>query len=187
MKRRAGLILVFGAALPLAAASIAWACGVLATVSLDKKVAAPGSAITATGKNYSTSGDFGPVSLRLSSRDGRVLATTVVAANNINQAFILPADVKPGWYVVMATQHRISDGTPKSGTPGRTTLRVQGSAAQGAAAAPWTGSGPSGPAAPGGGLLTMLLATGLSLTMLAGGWTLVNRKGRSLAPAPLGI
>lgn len=184
MKRRFGMVLIFGAALPLAAASVAWACGVLATVTLDKKVAAPGQAVSATGKNYSDTA--GPVSIRVDKRDGDVLATAASTGRTIATSFIVPANMKPGWYVILTTQYN-ADGTPKSGTPGRTTLRVQGNAAQGAAVAPWTGAGPSGPSVPGGGgLLTMLLATALSLTMVAGGWALVGRKGRTAAHAPLG-
>lgn len=184
MKRRIGVILVFGAALPLAAASIAWACGVLATVSLDRQVAAPGQAVTATGKNYASGSGISDVSLRLNTRDGRVLDTVPASGNTINSSFIVPEDLKPGWYVVMTTQYN-ADLTPRRGTPGRTTLRVQGSAAGGAAVAPWAGSGPSGLPAVGGGLMTMLFATALSLTMLAGGWALVQRKGRTGAHAPL--
>ena len=55
MKRKVGIGLIIGAALPLLATSIAWACGVLATAQSSKRVVAPGEAVTITGKNYSTS------------------------------------------------------------------------------------------------------------------------------------
>ena len=126
MKRKIGLILVFGAALPLVAVSAAWACGVLATVTLDTKVAAPGQTVTATGKNYSSAADA-PVTIRLKSRSGQVLATT--NAECVEPGSTRPSPCRPtlspGWYVVLATQ-TLANGTPKSGTPGRTTLRVQG-------------------------------------------------------------
>jgi hypothetical protein len=194
MKRKIGLALVVAAALPLAAASVAWACGILATLKLDTKVAAPGQAVTATGRNYGTS-NVSDVTIRLRSRDGQVLATsTPLAGGVLNATFPLPANLSPGWYVLVATQTNNSNGTPKAGTPGRTTLRVQGTAASGAtpAASPWSSSTPSGPAAEsalsggGGSPLPMVLAIALSLSMLAGGWTLITRHSRSGSRA-LGI
>lgn len=202
MRRKIGLFLVFGAVLPLAAASAAWACGVLATLTLDATVASPGQAITATGKNYSSAATASAVTIRLKSRTGRLLATTTPdASNKISTTFPIPANVSPGWYVVMATQYN-ANGTPKSGTPGRTTLRIQGSASSArhhaAAVSPWGPSGTSGPSASapaahdGGGLggqsaITMALATLLSLTMLAAGWTLIARRGRSVPAAALSV
>jgi hypothetical protein len=191
MKRKIGLSLIFAAVLPLAATSVAWACGILATLKLDTKVATPGQAVTATGRNYGTSG-VSDVTIRLKSRDGQVLATsTPLAGGVLNATFPLPTNLDPGWYVLLATQTN-TNGTPKAGTPGRTTLRVQGTAGSGATpvASPWT-SKPSGPAAEsfsqgGGSPLPMVLAIALSLTMLAGGWTLITRHGRSGSRA-LGI
>jgi hypothetical protein len=190
-KRTMGIMLVFGAALPLAVASVAWACGVLATVTLDKKVATPGQSVTVSGKNYANTvaGGASPVTVRLKSRKGTVLTTVNATAGRISDTFTVPSATSPGWYVVLATQSN-ADGSPKAGTPGRTTLRVQGSAAAGATplAAPWSSSTPSGPAAShasigaGSGsqaLLAILLASALSLTMLVGGWKLLSRKSRA--------
>ena len=182
MRKKLGLVLIFGAAVPLAAASIAWACGVLTTVSLSDKVAAPGATVTATGKNYSTAAGVSAITLRLKSRTGRVLATTAAqSGGKLNTTFTVPSDLSPGWYVILATQFN-ANGTPKSGTPGRTTLRIQGGA--GAGAVPPLASKPGD----GGGLplLPLLLAAGLSVTMLAAGWTLVARRGRT-ASAPLSV
>ena len=183
MRRKFGVLLIFAAAVPLAAASVAWACGVLATLTIDARVAAPGQTVTATGSNYASSNPT-PVTLRLNSRNGTALATAVPNSNGrINQTFSLPSNLDPGWYVVLATQFT-SSGAVKSGTPGRTTLRIDppglGSSATPAAAPTAPPSGPSG------SLLPMLLATLLSVTMLAGGWTLVRK--RRPAPAPrLGV
>lgn len=185
MRRKIGLILVFGAALPLAIASAAWACGVLATLALDKKVAAPGETVTATGRNWATSG-HSAVSIRLKTRDGQVLATTAPqTGGRINESFALPGNLAPGWYVVLATQTNTTTGNPKNGTPGRTTLRVQGSAKSSeVVGAPWSSSNPSGPAASAASdgnsspVLALLLAGVLSVGMLAGGWTLLSRKSR---------
>ena len=186
MKRKIGLILVLGAALPLVAVSAAWACGVLASLRLDKGVAAPGQTVTATGTNYSSAADA-PVILRLKSRSGQELArTNADASNRINTTFALPANLSPGWYVVLATQ-TLANGTTKSGTPGRTTLRVQGTKSSAAAPAGW-GATPSGPAAgDGGSLLPIALAALLSLTMLASGWTLVGRARRSVTGPQFGV
>ena len=198
MRRKVGLFFVFGAVLPLALASAAWACGVLATLTLDTKVASPGDALTATGKNYSTAAGTSAVTIRLKSRTGEVLTSTApIAGGRISKTFSLPTSISPGWYVVMATQFN-ADGTPKSGTPGRTTLRVQG-AGSGAAASPWGtpgSSGPGGSAAPaahggadsgGQPVLPMMLATALSLSMLAAGWMLVGRKSRRVAGPQLSV
>lgn len=195
MRRKLGLILVFGAALPLAVASAAWACGVLTTLSLDQKVAAPGSPLTATGRNWSTSATASVVRLRLQSRSGTELTTvTPTPDRKISKQFTLPASLSPGWYVVLATQFN-ANGSPVAGTPGRTTLRVQGAAsakdAQ-VAGAPWSGSEPKGPAASavtsgGSGLIALLLAGVLSLTMLVSGWKLLSRRGRTVATPQFGV
>ena len=195
-KRTMGIMLVFGAALPLAVASVAWACGVLATVTLDKQVASPGQSVTISGKNYAntTVGGASPVTVRLQSRKGTVLTTVPATAGRISDTFTIPTSVSPGWYVVLATQNN-ANGTPKSGTPGRTTLRIQGSSSAGATpvAAPWSSANPSGPAGShatvGSGSqspLWILLAAALSLTMLMGGWKLLGRKSRAASePQPV--
>lgn len=195
MRRKIGLLLVFGAALPLAVASAAWACGVLATLSVDKKVVAPGETVTVTGRNWGTTG-HSAVSLRLKTRDGRVIATTTANPDRtIDSTFALPNNLSPGWYVLLGTQTNTTTGNPKTGTPGRTTLRIQGAAAKSSevAGAPWSSnpSGPTAAAANAGGssqsLLVLLLAGGLSLTMLAGGWTILSRKGRTLGKPQLTV
>jgi hypothetical protein len=160
-------------------------------VTLDTKVASPGQSVTITGKNYANTvaGGASPVTVRLKSRRGTVLTTVNAALGRISDTFTVPSSVSPGWYVVLATQNN-ADGSPKSGTPGRTTLRIQGSSAAGVTpvAAPWSSSTPSGPAAShssvgagsgGQSLLAILFASALSLTMLIGGWKLLNRKSRA--------
>jgi hypothetical protein len=175
--------------LPLALASVAWACGVLATLKLDTKVAAPGDTVTATGKNYSSAQQFGDVEIRLQKRNGRLLATTPASASGrINDTFALPEDLDPGWYVVVATQYNTNTGTPKNGTPGRTSLRVQGTSNGGTVAAPWSSGGPPiGGGAGGQSLLPLLLAGLLSLSMLAGGLTLLGRRSRNVPGTQLGV
>jgi hypothetical protein len=184
MKRKFGLFLVFGAMLPLAAASVAWACGTLAVVKLNTKVASPGQALIATGKNFSSAPGASAVTISLQSRSGQVLATTSPASDGkINQPFSLPSSLSPGWYVVIATQFN-ANGTPKTGTPGRTTLRVQGAASRADGAAPWSSQPTIGGGSGGQPIVTMLLAAILSLTMLAGGWMLVGRRSRRTVTEP---
>jgi len=193
MRRKVGILLVFGAVVPLAVASVAWACGVLATLSVDKKVVSPGETVNATGRNYSTAAGASAVAIRLKTRDGQVVATTAAqTGGGISTDFVVPASLSPGWYVLLATQTN-ANGTQKSGTPGRTTLRVQGSA-QGAAVAgaPWssTPQGPAASAVSAGGslsLLALLFAGSLSLAMLASGWKLLSRKSRSVAQPHFGV
>lgn len=196
MRRKAGLFLIFGAALPLLVASTAWACGVLATLRLDKKVAAPGETIAATGKNYSANGS--EVAIRLKSRNSGAIKTVAPpAAGRLNTTFTVPENLSPGWYTVLATQNSSpTSTTPKSGTPGRTTLRVAAPGGRsGAAVAPWSSSKPSGPAASAapvtgdaGGSLTvpMILAIVLSLTMLGAGWVFVGRRSGAVSRPQLG-
>ena len=174
MGHKAGLSLVLVAVLSAAFASIAWAQGSVATLTLDKTVAAPGQAVTATGTNYSTAAGAGSVSIRLSTRGGKILATAAPdSSTRITSTFPVPASTRPGWYLVLATQSTTA-GHPQQGTPGRTVLRVQGgAAAAGSAAVPPPGA--SKPAGPDGGLLA-LLAVGL----LALGGVLVVRRGRPL-------
>lgn len=199
MRRRVGLFLIFGAVLPLAAASVAWACGILATMKIDTKVAQPGQTVTATGKNYGTAAGVSAVSIRLKSRSGEVLATAVPATGGkIESAVKLPDNISPGYYTLLATQTN-ANGTPKSGTPGRTSLRIQGTARRGSGGAvvsPWSTSNPSGPsgtgapvATDGGGqpVLPTVLAVVFSLSMLAAGWTLVGRRKRTVAGPQLGV
>jgi hypothetical protein len=132
----------------------------------------------------------------LKSRTGTVLTSVQTTTGKIADTFTVPASVSPGWYVVLATQNSAS-GAPKSGTPGRTTLRIQGSGGSTVVGAPWGGSsGPSSPAAQaahaagGAGsqsLLAILLAAALSLSMLVGGWKLLSRRSRTLREPQFGV
>ncbi len=193
-RRRLGLTLIFGAGISLAAVSTAWACGVLATLKLNASTAAPGQTLTATGANYSPSPSFSAVSIRWDSRTGAVLKETAPdPSGRINTTFNVPANATAGSHVVMATQTRLSDGTPKSGTPGRTSLQVQGTAAS---ASPWSSSKPSGPGGSGASVVALdgagsasptfptLLGIALSLALLGTGLTLVGRGRTRTANRP---
>lgn len=195
-RRRIGMALIFGAAVPLVIASTAWACGVLATLQVNTKAAAPGQTVTVTGNNYSSSAAASDVSIRLNSRKGGVLATTKPATGftTINTPVQLPAGVKVGWHVLVATQ--TVNGVPKAGTPGRTTLRIQGAArGRRSSEAPFAPLGSSKPAGPGGSggavassggdpgapTLPTLLGIAAAVMLLGTGVTLVGRSRTSTA------
>ncbi len=195
MRRRAGQLFIFGAAAPLVIlVSSAWACGVLATLKAAPSTAAPGQTVQATGANYSddVGETFTPVQIRLDSRTGPVLQEVTPVQGRFDTTFRVPA-VGGGDHLLIATQNRLVDGTPKSGTPGRTTIRVVGPApGSGApAASPWSNSNPG---APGGSAASAdardsgyapLLGIGLSLAMLTIGVTLVARDRAARGRKPL--
>ena len=201
MKRRVGLFLMVGAMLPLGVASTAWACASLATVALSKSTVSPGETVTVTGKGYSdthagsNAGDS-DVTIRLNGRRGQIMGTTSPdSTRRINATMQVPKDVRSGWYIITATQFS-ADGTPKAGMPGRTVMKVSGSASNSAGVAPWSSSKPAGPGASslavagdGGGLSsqTLLLGMGLSLTLLAAGSVLVGRRNQTTSRLTLGV
>jgi hypothetical protein len=193
---------MLGAAIPLAVVSTAWACGVLATLTLGPSTASPNSSISVSGRNYSAAAGVSPVVVHLASRNGKALATTTPDAKGfISTSFSVPANLRPGYYVVVATQY-LANGAPKAGTPGRTVLRVAGGTAHGSHAlvlSPWSSAKPPGPAGPsvsavhtGGGmvsstLIPVLSAAVLSLLLFAGGAMLVVRRGHATTRLPVGI
>jgi hypothetical protein len=202
MKRRVGLFLMVGAMLPLGVASTAWACASLATVALSKQTVAPGDTVTVTGKGYSdthagsNAGDS-DVTIRLNGRRGQVLGhADPDSTRRISTTMQVPKDVRSGWYIITATQFGADGTTPKAGMPGRTVMKVSGSASNSAGVAPWGSSKPAGPGASslavagdGGGLSsqTLLLGMGLSLTLLAAGSVLVGRRNQTTSRLTLGV
>jgi hypothetical protein len=193
-RRKLGTLLILAAvAVPLAVVSIAYACGVLATLHLSARSAAPGATILGIGHNYNTSPKASPVVLRFNSRNGPVLWSGRPNANGvISPSFTVPS-VRSGYYVINAMQTNAT-GAIAAGTPGRAALRIgSGSSAKGAAA-PWpsgtpgsgagsySSAGSSTPAlSSGDGLLVGALSAGL----LAGGALLLlgdRRRGRRSAP-----
>ncbi|MDQ6803550.1 MAG: hypothetical protein M3065_00990 [Actinomycetota bacterium] len=185
MRRRLGFFLIVGAAVSLIAVSTAWACGVLATLKLDQQSAKPGDVVKASGRNYLAANSGTPpaptnasaVEIRLNNRTGPLLATIPPPDGGAfsNQNITIPSGLSPGWYVVLATQFN-SNGTPKSGTPGRTSIKISGVGAAsrrrhsgGAVVTPWSSSKPTG-----GG--------GAALAVNAG-----NPSGAGFVPSLLGI
>jgi hypothetical protein len=179
--RRVAFFLVAGAVIPLAFASSASAQG--AVLKLSTSVASPGQTITASGRGFSNVAGVSGVTIRLSTRAGRVIAPAVTpdTAGKISVTFPVPANVSPGWYLVLGTQTNNSNGSARSFTPGRTTLRVQGAASgQAATAAPPGGTG-------GPGSVPVLLAALLALLVLGAGAMVTARRLWTLNRPPFGV
>ena len=161
MRRKLGLFLVVGAAVPLMFAASAHAQGAVMLVS--PKVAAPGQAVTVTGSGFGNA----DVDIRLSTRDGEPIGGTLAdSAGRISTTIAAPQ--APGQYLVIGIQ-RNANGRQRAFTPGRTRLRVVAAAKGAAGAAPSGGFGPATP-----------VAAGLGLLLVAGGLTLAIRRQRTL-------
>jgi hypothetical protein len=171
--------MIFAAlAIPLAAASIALACGVYTPLRVDPPRGAPGTTLSGVGKNYSTAPGTSPVQIRIDSIRGPVLwSGRPDAERTIRPEFEIPR-VSPGYHVLLATQ-TLPDGNRVAGTPGRDVVKVLGSSRNEAVpAAPGAKSDPSG----GGGLQApspALMGSALLALGLAGGGVFLLRRRES--------
>lgn len=131
MRLRRLLVVTFLAiVLPVGAASLAYACTALATLTVNTGSAAPGQTITGTGKGFNGGGHGTPaggtpVELRWNTRNGPVVATAPLldAAGNISFSFAVP-NVPAGQYVLIGVQTNPATGTPFYGTPARQAVRI---------------------------------------------------------------
>ncbi len=177
MVRRLMLALVVASVAPLVVAATASAQGT--TLQVNPKVVRPGDLVTVTGGSFSSSVGSSRVSIRLNTRDGRILlaaANTNTRGQLEDAQFPMPL-VSPGVYLVLGTQ-TTARGRQVGGTPGRTTIRVEGAAA--GAAIPPAGDRGGPPAAFPAILALLLLATGSALARKL--WIL-HRPARQLADA----
>jgi hypothetical protein len=197
LRRKLGTMLILaGVAVPLSFASLAYACGVLATLHFNHASTSPGASVSALGGNYSTAKTASLVVLRFNGRTGGVLWSGHPDANgSIHSTFTVPA-VGPGYYLIFASQSTAA-GVPVAGTPGRAVLRIGSpSKARRAAAALWpsTGSGPgagshstsASPGGPGRASGAGALVALASAALLAGGVLVLlgdRRRGRRSAAA----
>jgi hypothetical protein len=134
----AGAFLIVAA--PVALGSVAYACQSLSTLHANPGTSPAGGSITLYGKNYSSAATSSVISIRLDTRDGRVIGTFSPRSILDNVTVTVPGDVAVGQHTLLATQTTAA-GNAVSGSPGRTTLSVtaartstQGSAASAAAA-----------------------------------------------------
>ncbi len=178
MRRKVGLFLVCAFALPLVVAATASAQG--ATLQVSDQQPAPGQQVLVTGNGFSSGAGRTPVSIRLSSRTGRELASaTPTAGGLISTNVLIPPNLQPGWYLLVGTQEIEANRRAAPFTPGRTRIRVR--AASAGAVAPPPGGRGGLPGSPLG-----LLAMGSALVALATGATLTARRLRTADRPQLG-
>ncbi len=105
------------------AASGAFACANISTLSLSPSHGTAGARVTVTGTSYSLNPPVLPVVVRWNGTEGPELArVTPNAKGEINVAITIPAAV-PGYYVVVAMQ-RDARGVDRYGTPSRAAYQV---------------------------------------------------------------
>lgn len=176
MRRNVGLFLVCGFVLPLVVAASASAQGALIRVA--PKSAGPGDVVNVRSfnGNFVTAAGTTGVVIRLDTRWGRILrSTTADARGNINIDIPipepLPADMQPGWHLLIASQTIEVNGRQRSFTPGRTRLRITATSGGAGSAAP---SGRGGPP----DLPLGLFGLGSALCLLGTGAVLAVRRFR---------
>ncbi len=103
------------------AASAAFACQSLATLTVNPKSGPSGTQVTATGGNYSGSPTSSPVVIHLDTRTGPVLWSSSGPTSTINASFAVNGPV--GYHALVATQYTAS-GAPVAGTPGRASFNI---------------------------------------------------------------
>lgn len=127
---RQALLACVGVALAaIAGASTAWACASLAALDLATPTAGPGEVVAFKGTFFNKDN---PVEIRWNALDGPVLTTVTpdTFATGLhgnwrfaNGSFTVPADARPGSYLIVATQ-QASENTNTWGIPARTLLQV---------------------------------------------------------------
>lgn len=122
--RRSGLVVALVGPALVAFAAAAWACIPVATLTATPALVKPGETVTVTGSFY---GKKSPVLLRFGALDGPVVATVTPDKSSgiISAAFAVPADTKPGSYVIVATQEAVR-GETTWGVPSRALVTVAG-------------------------------------------------------------
>lgn len=137
MKRRLFTGMFALATVPVAAASVAYACQSLATLHANPNSGAAGTEVVVTGTNYSATGSN--IDIRLDSRNATPIKS-IPATKTINTTVVIPAGTAVGYHTLIATQNN-SSGVPASGTPGRASFNV--TAASSSAASNDSAAGPA--------------------------------------------
>lgn len=174
-------------AVPLAIASLAFACARLATLKLDRAGGRPGAETNAVGVNFNNNAESSPVAIRFNSRNGRILwQGRADRRGRIKGSFKIP-NARPGDYVIVATQ-QTAEGRPAAGTPGRAPLEIRGkktsrkrSSSTGAAPPPVGGT--SGPQGGGPSAGPAVLISSLLLLMAGAAGAVMVAGRRRTAPA----
>ncbi|HEX2047520.1 MAG TPA: hypothetical protein VHF27_07135 [Acidimicrobiales bacterium] len=129
-RRRRGFLALFviGSGVVLQAAS-GWTCASLASVDVMPNVVRPGQEVAWKGTFFIQNE---PVTLRWNALDGPVLSVaTPPGPDNglhgpwrfVDGTFTVPSDVRPGTYVVIATQNAVK-GSQTWGVPARGVVQV---------------------------------------------------------------
>jgi hypothetical protein len=100
----------------------AWACISVATFRTTPTLAKPGEAVTVTGLEFHTKA---PAVVHWNAVDGPVLASFEVKDARFSGQVTIPADAKPGNYVLVATQDPTASATTW-GIPARALIQVVG-------------------------------------------------------------
>ncbi len=141
--KRVRLVLAMGLmTVPLSAASVAYACTGLATISSNPGSGSAGDAVTVEARGFAphdpADARTSPVEIRMDSLDGPVIATaspsSAKSGGNFSARITVP-NAEPGEHVLIATQNA-ADGRPAYGSPARTVFTVNSSPARAPAAAP---------------------------------------------------
>ncbi|MGH9076587.1 MAG: hypothetical protein ACRDY0_03910 [Acidimicrobiales bacterium] len=113
---RRGAALVLVAALgPVVAASGAWACVGIVSLTTSAATVAPGATVTVYGKEFAQGA---PVLIHLDTPSGAVLATvpppTTTMTSQFTAQVTIPAGTSPGSHLLVATQdeHNMNGGIP---------------------------------------------------------------------------
>ena len=172
----------------------AYACTNLASLNLSSATGRPGEPITITGSSFNTICVCGPqvpptpVKIRWNGIKGEVLAEMMPERNGTVSASFRVPDVKPGYYVIVATQHDETYHIDAAGTPARATFEVLTATGQSVVAASEVATAsPSTDESTSTGLIALTIALGaLGLGFFAGGSLVVLRQvtgRRSQVPA----
>ena len=125
ISRRFGLVGVVSAGAVLTVTAAAWACIPVATLNASPPQVRAGEQVTITGAEY---GAKSPVVVHFNALDGPVLASITPDKDGFIRGNVgIPADVRPGNYVLVATQEAVR-GETTWGVPSRTLVSVVGDA-----------------------------------------------------------
>lgn len=109
------------------AASAAFACQSLSTLTVTPKSGPSGTVVHAVGSNYSASSSASRIEVHLDTRTGPILFATAGPQSSFTADF--PVNAGPGYHSLIATQYNAA-GAPVGGTPGRASFNVTSSATQ---------------------------------------------------------
>ena len=125
MKRKLTLGAFVVTAVSMGAASVAFACQSLATLSVSPNSGASGTVVNFSGGKYSSSSSASDVVIHRDTKTGPALWTgRASSTGSIGGSFAMTGTT--GYHVLIATQYT-SPGVPCAGCPGRSSFNVTAS------------------------------------------------------------